>query len=783
MSAGRCVGRVGGLAVLLGVGISLGQGIASADDTSAAGRSSSSSNSAHHAPGRTSAPNKAPVRTRAPAPAPRLKPLSVDATEVASGTTGRAQSARVRIAVAPAQAVAVSGPAAAAAAPAVHVTLRSVETDVLGWAGLSWVTPYAPLPNLPVPAPLDSLWLGARELVRRLGHPVGVAGSIDLGGVPSNTVVSADGTRAVVVTADDNWDSGVHTTQVAVMDPATGGQVGATLVLDGAAVNPPVLTADGTRAVITAVDYGSVDAARVTVMDLATGAQVGTTVALYGRPSYTPMLSADGSRVLITTNDGNTSGDAWLSAIDTATGAREGASIHLASPPAVLSADGSRAVIVTSKKDDATNTVTSGLAVFDTATGNQVGTTLSLNRPGELWTTGTQVMSVDDTHVLFVGWGPDGTQVAVVDPATGAQVGTTINLTDPNGVNSPAIFVDHGNAVIAATHTDPVSSHISTAVALVDTASGARVGATSAQLAGRLAAVLFNPTGAQALVVTDESNLLIPGAEPSHASVIDTATGAQVGSTIDLEGQPWTASGSLLRPVLSADGIHALIAVRDGVDDRTHVVVVDTTSGEQTGVVVTLPGRPGAAQPINADGSRTLITTLDGDDISGYTTHVSVVDTVTGEHIGTTVSVRGNGAYPQLVTADGFRAIVAADVYDQWTGLSSTELAIIDTSTGKQIGATRTLGGDIYGARLLGADGTRALIARRLWNPFTYTATTDVMLLNTQTGDVRGSLGIPGEVWQPWLSEDGTRAVFTNQIYYFWGLRPPSTTVSVLEIA
>jgi hypothetical protein len=672
---------------------------------------------------------------------------------------------------------AVSVPAAATAVPAVRVTLRSVVTDVLGWVGWTSLAPYVPLPNLPVPAPLDSLWLGVRDIVRRLGHPVGVAGSVDLAGVPSDTVVSADGTRAVVVAVDDNWDAGVHTTQVAVMDTATGGQIGTTLVLDGAALNPPVLTADGTRAVITVADYDSVYGTRVTVLDLATGTQVGTAVALYGGSSK-PVLSADGSRALITTNDGSTSGGAWLSIIDTSTGALQGASLHFSSAPSVLSADGSRAVVATPHLDDATNTVTTGLAVFDTDTGDQVGATVSFTTTGNQWTTGTQMVRTDDTHALFIAYDANATQLAMFDTATGTQVGSTLTLAGRYAEH--VLVADGARALVATSLTDPANGTTSTAVTMIDTATNTQLSAAPVLLPGTdfvtilaRSGILVNGTGAQALITTVEGG---GSTAMTHVSAIDTMTGAQIGATITLAGEPLRASGAWMAPVLSADGIHALITLVDGGDDLTHVVIVDTVSGTQTGVVASLPGRPDTSQPITADGSRVLIATTEGDDINGYSTRLSVVDTATGTLLGTPLTFQGQVG-SLLLSTDGSRALITSAA-----AYTDAQLIVIDTATGKQVGATTTFRGGVDDARLLGTDGSRALYSTEAWNPFTYTAMSYAILIDPVTGQVLGTQAVPGEVWQPWVSTDGSRAVFTTQVYYFWGLRPPSTEMAVLQI-
>jgi hypothetical protein len=93
-----------------------------------------------------------------------------------------------------------------------------------------------------------------------------------------------------------------------VINTTTGTQTGTTLTLTGDSVWP-LLSADGSRALITTVAYDSATStyiSRVTVINTATGTQTGTTLTFTGFPSGPPVLSADGSRALITTDASGT---------------------------------------------------------------------------------------------------------------------------------------------------------------------------------------------------------------------------------------------------------------------------------------------------------------------------------------------------------------------------------------------------------------------------------------------------------------------------------------------
>ena len=134
-----------------------------------------------------------------------------------------------------------------------------------------------------------------------------VGATFTLAGAPQgiSTLITADGSRAVLSTAGTDPTTGTVTHRIAVLDIRTGTQVGATVTVIGTSLWP-LLSADGSRALITTVNIASGTSTRVAVINTTTGAQIGATVNLTGAPSGPPVLRADGSRVLVTTYDSTT---------------------------------------------------------------------------------------------------------------------------------------------------------------------------------------------------------------------------------------------------------------------------------------------------------------------------------------------------------------------------------------------------------------------------------------------------------------------------------------------
>jgi hypothetical protein len=130
---------------------------------------------------------------------------------------------------------------------------------------------------------------------------------------------------------------------------------------------------------------------------------------------------------------------------------------------------------------------------------------------------------------------------------------------------------------------------------------------------------------------------------------------------------------------------------------NTTLTVTDTATGDPVGPALTVLGdaTSSPAQFLTADGSRALLTTAvyGFDQVNGnFNTWVRVVDTATGTAVNTVV-VPGYPNGSPFVTADGSRAVVTTFV-DSWTsGKTSTRIAVVDTATGTQTGATITLSG------------------------------------------------------------------------------------------
>jgi Tol biopolymer transport system component len=668
MTAGHVVGRVGGLAVALGVGtaIWLAAPSACADETS--GSKQSESSQAHS----RRAVNRPP--------------------------TQRNQVAASR----------VSPPTAVLRARLPRPLGRDV--DGRGTAPAVWLEAAA-----------------ARREVDATAEPADATG---ISGIPIDSTHELATTESFTTT-------GGYSTQVALVDTSTGTQVGDTVTLASRLSQDPLVTADGKHVLIASgVDYNNPkNISQVAVLDIATGTQIGTTATFTGLLGDLHLVGTAGRIVapVFLYDYGTGTSTTQFAVIDATTGTTVGSGLTLDGSPwdnQMLSVDGMHALVITSVLDQGNQPSATKLAVLDTTDGTQAGSTLTLK--GGL--SGDPLVSEDGIHVLVSAnddryhlRSDSHTQIVVVNTITGAQAGATLVLdghvslgpvVNADGIH--ALFVagevgstrivvvdtstgEHTNAVTLAgatgySHVDADRAHVLVTAtdgafirtAVVDTATGTQTSGSTISLAGPIGYTFTAPDDGHVLFAANDS-------DSTHIVVIDTATGQQTGSTV-------TLAGVLARALANTDDGHVLVATTDG--DSTRIAVVDSTAGQQVGADVIAPGELWSwEQPlVTADGTRVFMITHSPIDEFDNWTHAVVIDTVTGSQAGTTVTLAGFSPGP-MITADGDRATIITSVPASAKHGSSTHIAVIDTTTGDQLGTTIRLTGRPLGSPTLQADG------------------------------------------------------------------------------
>jgi DNA-binding beta-propeller fold protein YncE len=545
---------------------------------------------------------------------------------------------------------------------------------------------------------------------------------------------SPDGSRVLITT-----DVVTTVDNVAVINTVTGTQTGTTLTVNGALLYAPTLSPDGSRAVITARDY-TADTTGMTVFNMTTGTQIGTTLTLAGYGSV--QFVGNGSRAVITSTAGTTT---RVAVFDTSAGTQIGTTLTLTGDTAMeTSPDGTRVLLTTDVYDSATSSHTTRLTMVSTTTGTQTGT---LSLTGSRYNN-QPVFSPDGTRALITTTVYNSattlhtSRVTMFDTATGTQIGTTLTLTGPE-VATTTWRADGNRALITMIPTQYDSVTSPTLVAVVDT-NGTQIG-TTLTLPGMPiygARPVWSPDGTLALISTKVYNNG-GGVIATVLTTVDTTTGAQAGTPITLTSGTRT---------LTPDGMRAVII------DGNQVSVFNATTGAQLGSTVTLDGAP-SSSVFNTDGSRLVFTSASS---------VTVLDTTTGIKIGTTPIPASLRSTLTLLTLDGTHALVTTDYRGfGYPGIPTTPVAVIDLTTGTQTGSTLTLTGDTYASPAFTPDGTRALITTSIDDAATGVSTTRVTTINTATGRPIGTTvtltgPLASGITNPLrvvLSPDGTRAL------------------------
>lgn len=279
-------------------------------------------------------------------------------------------------------------------------------------------------------------------------------------------------------------------------------------------------------------------------------------------------LNADGSRLAVTTTaatptENTPFGRAVL--IDTATGALvydSGEGVYL--PRISFSADGSRAAV--SNMDFMLIGAQFGgrsVKFIDAVSGTQIGDQLSLASPYatvSLNSNGTKAITTVYSATVVDGAVLYDTTVRLLRVADGSSIGTPLTLSDV--AISPAQFNKDGSRAVLVVYgtSDPTSyTAYRSGVIVIDTSTGAQVG-TTAYIPGMPITTtgvgdgwIVNPTGTHAVLVALEADLESAGLTGANVSVINLASGAVVGAQHDFD------MAVVVAPEFSADGTRVLL--------------------------------------------------------------------------------------------------------------------------------------------------------------------------------------------------------------------------------
>jgi hypothetical protein len=283
-------------------------------------------------------------------------------------------------------------------------------------------------------------------------------------------------------------------------------------------------------------------------------------------------------------------------------------------------------------------------------------------------------------------------------------------------------------------------------VTFVDTTSGAQIGTLTLEGSPSSVQIADGDHAVITTYITEGYNVV-----STEVTVTDTRTGTKTGATFAVDGRIQD------EPLLSADGKRGLIAAADGT-----AIIIDTTTGAQVGKRFTLAGELRDFKVVSADRAL-ILTNVPAPYVGTGNSQVVLIEMSTGAQVGTTVTLPGDAWQAQL-SGDGTRALVTTTVMDLLPKLSdpeSTRIAVIDTTTGKQVGTTITVPGGVYGAQLLSVNGNHALVTAGTWGK----GTTRLVVINMVTGRQAGTtLSLAGAtVGSPLLSPDGSRVLVTTE--------------------
>lgn len=297
----------------------------------------------------------------------------------------------------------------------------------------------------------------------------------------------------------------------------------------------------------------------------------------------------------------------------------------------------------------------------------------------------------------------------------------------------------------------------------------------SSNAASRLAAPISPEPTLLPKSVSLRANPQFITAAPGGTSTPPRLVGADFGGGMALPAM-WVAAAAARRELGNPD-------TDDPVDTPTGRVDTSQPASPQPAMAMmnTAADSTTTSTPLNADGSRVLVTTVDGDSSTGFTTQFSVTDS-TGATIGEPVHLAGAPSSTQ-VSADGSHVLVSTVDYDSTVG-STTSVALIDITSGTQTGSTFVLTGDAASSppQLLNDAGTAVLVTTAVNDSRTSTWATWATVLDF-TADMRvgTTVVVPGyPAGATLVTDDGSRAVITTFVDN-WETGSTSTRVAVVN--
>lgn len=538
--------------------------------------------------------------------------------------------------------------------------------------------------------------------------PANVIGALALPGSLTDIQTAEGVSRAIVTTRAQDDDTGGYTVFVTVVNTQTGTQVGDAFTsgpITGVGMPPQAagrFIGDGSRAVIM-LPQGA-GALGVTILDTATAHPIGSTSIVAGDLVSDVKVLGDGRTTLIST----TTGDALMPTgtsvtfFDAATGAPLAASTALPGglTGVQISADGTRAVV---------QTRSGGLlfggsittAILDTASGQQVGAAFQQSIPSG-FTAAQPTVAIAGSTAMFttydvVGSNLSGTitaaKVSFVNLETGLQIGSTVAYPGGTAVTT-ALSADGRVATVTSVTTSvtyypgttfpiPGSAVHTTVLETFNASTGQPKGNPLVLAGARAGDTRLNATGTRAVV-----SFVSDGETATKIAIIDTTTGHQLGST--------TIAGSFAYSVGTRN-----IFASNNTDGTAHITVLDIINA----TTLSSFDIAGAFQRFMPDpgGTRAIVVT-DG--------HLTVLDTVTGQPLNTIDSAGiGNIQF----SPDGSRAVFITSTQDTQSDGYGTAVAVLDTATGRLLGATHLPAGDVESIQL-SPDGTRAVVVSQVPN-------------------------------------------------------------------